>query len=61
MDLLLAGMAEIELKSSERIRREFLVRAVLNSDEGLLRIKFWQPLLSKPSPSDQPILVDVEM
>lgn len=54
-------MADIELKSSERIRREFLVRAVLSSDNGLLRIKFWQPMLSKPSPSEQPILVNVEM
>lgn len=63
LDLLLVGVAEIELKSSEHVTREFLVRAVvsLQGESKEPRIRFWQPVLSKPSPSDQPILAEVDM
>lgn len=60
LDMLLVGVADVELKNSEHITREFLVRAVIITEDGQLRIKFWQPVLAKPSPSEQPILAAVD-
>jgi hypothetical protein len=63
LDLLIAGVAKVDLKGPEPVTREveFLVRTVIIYEAGEPRIKFWQPVLAKPSSSDQPILAQVDL
>ena len=60
-DLLIVGSARIELKDSVPMTPEFLVRAAITLADGQPKIKFWQPVLVKPDPSEQPILEHVEL
>jgi hypothetical protein len=60
LDLLLVGVANVDFKESDAITVEFLVRAVITYEGEGPRIVFWQPLFSKPSPSEKPILARID-
>jgi hypothetical protein len=60
LDFLLVGVANVDLKDSEPITVEFLVHTAIGYEGGNPRIVFWQPVFSKPSPSDKPILAEID-
>ncbi|KEF59157.1 uncharacterized protein A1O9_04001 [Exophiala aquamarina CBS 119918] len=60
LDFLLVGVADVDFKESEPITVEFLIHTAVGYEDGHPRILFWQPVLSKPSPSDKPILAQID-
>ncbi|KAK5047413.1 hypothetical protein LTR84_006509 [Exophiala bonariae] len=60
LDFLLVGIANVDFKESEPVTVEFLIHTAVGYERGHPRILFWQPVLSKPSPAEKPILATIE-
>lgn len=60
LDIFLVGVANVDRKDADSIAVEFLAHTAIAYENGEPRILFWQPVFSKPSPSDTPILAKID-